>query len=93
MINDDEFSEGGYRFRDLEAAGIVSGRTDLARKQDKHGFPKPIKLGDRQGWYPKSRVHAWLRQRDALRDPVTLPPRKPREKKTAPQRARKAIKG
>lgn len=68
MTDDDEFGEGGYRFRDLEAAGIVSGRTDLARKQEKHGFPLPLKLGDRQAWFPKSEVHAWLRQRAAQRD-------------------------
>jgi hypothetical protein len=51
----DEFS--GYRFKDLKRANIVSSRTDLNRKQREHGFPKPIKLGDRQAWFPKSEVH------------------------------------
>jgi hypothetical protein len=29
----DEFTAGGYRFKDLKSAGIVSNRTDLSRKQ------------------------------------------------------------
>ena len=104
MTDDDEFSEGGYRFRDLEAAGIVSGRTDLARKQEKHGFPLPLKLGDRQAWWPKPWVHTWLRQRAAQRDasiqnattPTAAPdapPRKARPKKTDRKRAVKAARG
>jgi hypothetical protein len=68
MMTPDEFTAGGYRFKDLQSAGIVSNRTDLNRKQRKHGFPKPIKLGDSQAWFPKSEVHAWLRRRAALRD-------------------------
>ena len=28
----------------------------------------PIKTGERAAWFPKSEVHAWLRQRAALRD-------------------------
>lgn len=64
----DEFGGGGYRFKDLQAAGIVSNRTDLNRKQREHDFPRPIKIGDRAAWFPKSEVHAWLRKRAALRD-------------------------
>jgi hypothetical protein len=63
----DEFSAGGYRFKDLQSAGIVSNRTDLSRKQRVHGFPQPIKTGERSAWFPKSEVHAWLRGRAALR--------------------------
>ena len=39
MMIPDEFTAGGYRFKDLQAAGIVSNRTDLNRKQREHGFP------------------------------------------------------
>ena len=68
MITDEELAEGGYRFGDLLRLRIVSGRTDLARKQEKHGFPKPVKTGIRQNWFPKTEVHTWLRERMALRD-------------------------
>jgi predicted DNA-binding transcriptional regulator AlpA len=64
----DEFTQGGYRFEDLKSARIVSNRTDLSRKQREHGFPKPIKLGESQAWFPKSEVHAWLQRRAALRN-------------------------
>jgi predicted DNA-binding transcriptional regulator AlpA len=68
MPTDQELAEGGYRFEDLLALRIVSGRTDLERKQKQHGFPKPVKTGARQTWFPKTEVHAWLRMRMALRD-------------------------
>jgi hypothetical protein len=68
MMIPDEFSAGGYRFKDLQDARIVSNRTDLNRKQREHGFPQPVKTGDKQAWFPKSEVHAWLRKRAALRD-------------------------
>ena len=58
----DEFAEGGYRFEDLKSARIVSNRTDLDRKQRTLGFPRPIKTGERAAWFPKSEVHACLRQ-------------------------------
>ncbi|MDF0523163.1 hypothetical protein P0R31_38770 [Bradyrhizobium yuanmingense] len=67
MMTDDEIALGGYRYEDLVADRIVRNRTDLNRKQRKHGFPIPVKLGDRQAWFPKSEVHAWVRQRAALR--------------------------
>ncbi len=70
---DDPFSAGGYRFKDLQDAGIVSNRTDLNRKQRELGFPRPIKTGERSAWFPKSEVHAWLRARAALRDTETEP--------------------
>ena len=68
MMTPDEFSAGGYRFKDLQDAGIVSNRTDLNRKQRELGFPLPIKTGERAAWFPKSEVHAWLKKRAALRD-------------------------
>jgi predicted DNA-binding transcriptional regulator AlpA len=68
MATDEELAEGGYRFDDLLRQRIVSGRTDLQRKQKQHGFPKPVKTGVRQNWFPKTEVHAWLRERMALRD-------------------------
>lgn len=63
-----DFSGGGYRFKDLLAAGIVSSRGDLNYKQTRLGFPRPIKIGLSAAWYPKSEVHQWLAQRAALRD-------------------------
>ena len=66
-----DFSEGGYRYKDLVQARIVSSRSDLHDKQKLLGFPKPIKIGSGAtggAWFPKSEVHAWLRQRAALRD-------------------------
>ena len=33
MMTPDDFSGGGYRFKDLQAARIVSNLTDLNRKQ------------------------------------------------------------
>lgn len=71
MLTNQELAEGGYRFKDLLDLRIVSGRTDLERKQQQHGFPRPIKTGDRQVWFPKIEVHAWLRKRMELRDKQT----------------------
>ena len=50
-----DFSGGGYRFKDLLAAGIVSSRGDLNYKQTRLGFPRPIKIGLSAAWYPKIR--------------------------------------
>jgi predicted DNA-binding transcriptional regulator AlpA len=68
MVTDGELAEGGYRVEDLLRLRIISGRTDLDRKQRRHGFPKPVKTGARQAWFPKTEVHAWLRERMAMRD-------------------------
>jgi hypothetical protein len=67
-MTDDDFSLGGYRFEDLQNLRIVENRTDLNRKQKDLGFPRPVKTGKSQAWFPKSEVHAWLRERAALRD-------------------------
>ena len=67
MTTSPDFSGGGYRFKDLLAAGIVSSG-DLNYKQTRLGFPRPIKIGFSAAWYPKSEVHQWLAQRAALRD-------------------------
>jgi predicted DNA-binding transcriptional regulator AlpA len=64
----DDFSEGGYTYKDLVSAGLIRSRMDLSLKQRHHGFPRPIKLSTRTAWFPKSEVHRWLRQRAALRD-------------------------
>ena len=40
---DEEISAGLYSYADLEARGIVRNRTDLHRKQQRYGFPWPIK--------------------------------------------------
>jgi predicted DNA-binding transcriptional regulator AlpA len=64
----------GYRYSDLLHARIVSSRSDLNRKQRKHGFPLPIKTGERTAWFPASEVNEWVRSRAALRNqPKALP--------------------
>ena len=68
MTTSPDFNGGGYRFKDLLAAGIVSSRGDLNYKQTRLGFPRPIKIGLSAAWYPKSEVHGWLAKRAALRD-------------------------
>ena len=68
MLTDAELALGGYRFEDLQALRIIENRTDLARKQDELGFPKPVKTGKSQALFLKIEVHAWLRKRAALRD-------------------------
>ena len=68
-----DFNAGGYRFEDLQRDRIVKNRTDLHRKQRELGFPLPIKTGARAAWFPRSEVHAWLRQRAALRDTKPTP--------------------
>jgi predicted DNA-binding transcriptional regulator AlpA len=69
-----DFNPGGYRYKDLVDARIVSSRSDLNYKQTRLGFPRPIKTGLSSAWFPKSEVHAWLAQRAALRDrPADVP--------------------
>ena len=63
---DEEIAAGLYSYADLEARGIVRDRTDLHRKQLRYGFPWPIKTGERQAPFLKTRVHAWVRHRAAL---------------------------
>ena len=71
MLTDEEIALGGYRFEDLLEMRIVTNRTDLERKQTELNFPKPIKTGKSQAWFPKAEVYAWLRMRAALRDVPT----------------------
>jgi predicted DNA-binding transcriptional regulator AlpA len=68
VLTDDELAQGGYRYEDLVALRVVSNRTDLHRKQNDLGFPKPVKTGARQAWFPRAEVNVWLRQRAALRE-------------------------
>jgi hypothetical protein len=63
---DEEIAAGLYSYADLEARGIVRDRSDLHRKQQLYGFPWPIKTGERQAPFLKTRVHAWVRRRAAL---------------------------
>ena len=67
-LTDDELAQGGYRFEDLQARRIITNRTDLSRKQRELGFPLPVKTGNSQAMFLRAEVHAWLRQRIALRD-------------------------
>ena len=102
MLTDAELALGGYRFEDLQELRIVENRTDLARKQTEHGFPKAVKTGKKQTLFLKAEVHAWLRKRAALRDapapaePPALPapvvkckpPRRDAPVENAPSQAR-----
>jgi hypothetical protein len=66
-LTDDELAQGGYRFEDLQARRIITNRTDLNRKQRELGFPLPVKTGNSQAMFLRVEVHAWLRERLALR--------------------------
>ena len=66
-LTDDELAQGGYRFEDLQARRIITNRTDLSRKQRELGFPLPVKTGNSQAMFLRVEVHAWLRERLALR--------------------------
>ena len=68
MLTDAELDLGGYRFSDLQKLRIITNRTDLHRKQAELGFPRAIKTGSSQAWFSRAEVHAWIRQRAALRD-------------------------
>lgn len=65
-LTDEEIALGFYTHNEMKALGIVKDRQDQRRKQEKYGFPKPIKTGDRQAPTPKARVHRWIRYRGAL---------------------------
>jgi hypothetical protein len=64
--SDDDLACGFYSFNDLKAERIVGDRSDLHRKQQRYGFPKPVKLGLRQARFPKEAVHRWLKERAAI---------------------------
>ena len=93
MLTDAELALGGYRYQDLQALRIIENRTDLARKQDELGFPKPVKTGKSQALFLKIEVHAWLRKRAALRDapepiasPAVVPAAAPLRKRGRPRK-------
>jgi hypothetical protein len=65
-LTDEEIALGFYTTNEMIVLGILKDRADQRRKQQKYGFPKPTKTGDRQAPTAKARVHRWLRQRDAL---------------------------
>lgn len=72
MLTDDQIALGGYRYEDLLELRILANRTDLQRKQDELGFPRPIKIGKSQALFMKAEVHDWLRERAAKRDAEPL---------------------
>ena len=82
----------GYRFKDLKEARIVSSRGDLSRKQRLHGFPLPVKTGDRSAWWGSDVIDAWLQTRAALRTAAAeaKPPKLSPDSETARRRPRKA---
>jgi hypothetical protein len=56
-LSDEEIAQGFYTTREMIALGFVKDRQDQKRKQDKYGFPKPTKTGDRQAPTSRARVH------------------------------------
>ena len=65
---DEKILEAGvYSFSDLQSLGFVKDRTDLLRKKKKYGFPRPLKLGERQAGFLRAEVHSWVRDRVADR--------------------------
>jgi predicted DNA-binding transcriptional regulator AlpA len=73
LIDDKSLQAGVYSFRDLQSLGLVKDRTDLQRKQKRYGFPKPIKLGDRQAAFLRTEVAGWVKERAADRRQVAQP--------------------
>jgi predicted DNA-binding transcriptional regulator AlpA len=69
----------GYRFPDLQKAGIVSSRGALFHLQRHANFPRPIKIGTRSAWWIAAEVHAWLEERRRIRDATPKPASKPRD--------------
>ena len=87
-LTDEQLALGGFRFEDLQELRIVENRTDLARKQDEHKFPLPIKTGKSQTLFLKAEVFAWLRERAAKREapaPVEPPAAVPAPLQTTKQ--------
>lgn len=63
-LDNDDFAY--WRFDDLVERRIVSGRTDLHRKQEMFGFPRPVKLAEGRGavaLFPRAKVKEWLTKR------------------------------
>ena len=48
------------RFKNLQAAGILTNRHDLARKIESQGFPRPLELGPNKVAWRKSEIDEWL---------------------------------
>jgi predicted DNA-binding transcriptional regulator AlpA len=56
-----------YRYRDLEAFGIVSNRVTLNRWIKARGFPAPVRLGENTAAWIASEVDGWLEGRERAR--------------------------
>jgi predicted DNA-binding transcriptional regulator AlpA len=48
------------RFKDLQAAGIVTNRHDVARKIASQEFPQPLELGPNKVAWKESEIDEWL---------------------------------
>ncbi|MBI1189018.1 MAG: AlpA family phage regulatory protein [Alphaproteobacteria bacterium] len=53
------------RFADLVERRIVKNRATLCRWQQRHGFPRPVRLGPNTAAFRESDIEAWLREREA----------------------------
>jgi hypothetical protein len=62
-IQDQDVESGLYSYNDLKKLGIVKDRSDLHRKQKKHGFPRMFKTAERQAAVFRRPVHHWLKKR------------------------------
>ena len=60
-----------YRFKDLQAAGIVKNRMTLSRWIKLYGFPPGVLLGPNTRAWPADEVEAWLAQRRAASTKAT----------------------
>lgn len=67
-LSTDTVAIKGYRYPDLLKSKIVTSRSDLTRKIELLGFPKPVKTGLRAIWWPAAEVEAWLKARAAMRE-------------------------
>ena len=70
----DEFNY--WTFKDMQARRIVASRTDLHRKQQSFGFPKPVILTGGRGAnaiYKVAEVKSWLIEREGLVTQNTAP--------------------
>jgi hypothetical protein len=70
---DDDFAF--WRYEDLLARNIVGSRTDLQRKQEQLGFPRPLKFRSdpkSKALFEVAAVKAWVRQRQQMAETMRV---------------------
>ena len=88
-FDDEDVESGVYSFKDLQVRGIVKDRSDLHRKQKKHGFPRMFKTAERQAAVFRRPVHRWLKKRANQSPPQNSSARRAfgRGKRTGPSKS------